>query len=120
MWSLESALVAQEQFLEEAQLMKARRPEESPQAARSSQLGRMFSAASVQIQVAGGGGDAIHSREGTGDQSTGMDAFAERFRALRHAVDARGLQWRLALERHKTENLSLELDMRRRYSEELE
>jgi len=101
LWSLEAALVAQERSLEQAGLLgeggaSSRPSRYTPQAARA--------------------------KDPRGDhvQKGNSDIISERCRALRHAVDARGLQWRLQLERHRTESLSLELEMRRRYSEELE
>jgi len=61
------------------------------------------------------------SQEARGEGNTlDNNSLSERWRALRHAVDARSLHWRLQVERHKTETLSLELEMRKRHTEERE
>lgn len=49
-----------------------------------------------------------------------MGHLPERWRALRYAIDARALHWRLQLEQDCGKSLEVELDMRKAYVEELE
>jgi len=44
----------------------------------------------------------------------------ERWQALRHAVDARALSWKLSLEHHKSDGLMKKLDARDQYVKDLE
>lgn len=96
-WSLEAALLAQEQALEEARLLRARREDDGS---------NERSTANAALQAEGA--------------NPAADLLSERFRALRHAVDARSLHWRLQLEKHRSESLSLELEMRTRYDQDIE
>jgi len=65
-------------------------------------------------------------REDTGEKSShcpgtdGRDLISERFRALQYAVDARSYQWRLHLEKHRSESLAMEMKMRAKFSQDLE
>eukprot|EP00439_Symbiodinium_sp_Y106_P011901 s2861_g1.t2 len=52
--------------------------------------------------------------------SEGENAFALRWRCLRHAVEARALRWRLQRERHRAESMQYELQLRNRYTSDLE
>ncbi|CAJ1332697.1 unnamed protein product [Effrenium voratum] len=62
-------------------------------------------------------------REDTGEKSShcpgtdGRDLISERFRALQYAVDARSYQWRLHLEKHRSESLAMEMKMRAKFSQ---
>jgi len=117
--SMESALLAQESALEEAQLLPSRH-EPRLMALRplgvSTAGGADAACGPGRTYPSGDGGPSSSSNQA----SPNTDVVAERFRALRHSVDARSLLWRLHLERHRTESLSLELEMRRCYYEDLE
>lgn len=118
--SLEAALVAQEQALEQAGLLRVLRDTH----------GVEVSSCSTGV----GCSADTPSASGRATRDTSSDAFdfsqdaghpnqsqiSERWRTLRHAVDARSLHWRLQLERHRSEQLALELEMRKRHTEELE
>jgi len=108
--SMEAALVWQERALDEVELLPAQMVEQQRTASLGSATGRSGSNVSAPVE---GGGDA---------QSTvpSMEVLAERFRALRHAVDTRGLRWRLQAEQRRAGALELELELRTRYTEELE
>merc|ERR1712190_263645 len=101
---MEAALLAQEQLLEEARLLRARR--EDPSDAKP--------------------GSSPSRRDAAVDDNAGIevldtpaiDGVSERFRSLRHAVDARSLQWRLQLEKWRAESLSVELELRKGYTQE--
>jgi len=108
--SLEAALLAQEHTLKEALHL-------------NSQLASCSSDAHTLTGTADTGqSDARHpSAVTTSDpKACSSSSIADKFQALRSAVDARSLHWRLQLERHRSDGLSLELDMRKRYAEELE
>jgi len=129
MTSLEAALLAQERALEEAGLLRS-------DAGERSATGRSTTAAPSEASVAqsgvggrtpGGMSRRSYSSSGfcdtaphEGGQPLDTSTLSERWRALRHAVDARSLHWRLQVERHKNETLSLELEMRKRHTQELE
>jgi len=103
--SLETALVAQERALNEAQLLC-----EPMQCGRPSHGDRLMGPRKActtkgEPVVTGVYEDAV---------------LPERWRALRHAVDARRLHWRLQLERYRSESMSVEHDKRARYTEDLE
>lgn len=93
-WSMQAALKGQEQVLEEVRLLKARQEDdglnERPQVCSPSETER------------------------------GLDILFQRFKALQYAAQARSLSWRLQLEKYRSESLSLELEMRTHYAEDLE
>lgn len=93
-WSMQAALKGQEQVLEEVRLLKARQEDdglnERPQVCSPSETAR------------------------------GSDLLFQRFKALQYAAQARSLSWRLQLEKYRSESLSLELEMRTHYAEDLE
>jgi len=130
MKSLQEALMAQEKALEEAGLMRADQNQHSgtSQPSGSSSSGTAARAQQGAPESGAGGPPAGRSCASNASPGAGQEgaptldnaALSERWRALRHAVDARSLHWRLQVERHKTETLALELEMRKKHTEELE
>jgi len=116
MRSMEAALLAQEGALFEAGLLR-------PETGSNSTTSREGADRSEQTAPASPTGRQAHSASpeaANEGQQLDTTALSERWRALRHAVDARSLHWRLQVERHKTETLKLELEMRKRQMEERE
>eukprot|EP00929_Paragymnodinium_shiwhaense_P053923 TRINITY_DN27032_c0_g1_i1.p1 TRINITY_DN27032_c0_g1~~TRINITY_DN27032_c0_g1_i1.p1 ORF type:complete len:968 (+),score=203.56 TRINITY_DN27032_c0_g1_i1:125-3028(+) len=93
---LEDALMAQESALEEARLL----------ARTKGGLQETDTTSSSSLRMASDGAISVGLLE-------------ERFNGLRHAVEARGLRWRLQLQRHRNERLALELSMWKRHAGEL-
>lgn len=128
MRSLEAALLAQETALFEVGLLQPEAGSSSREAAESAQQAAPESGAggpaakNAPRRRAPSTAGSVTSTEAGHEGQLPLDniALSERWRALRHAVDARSLHWRLQVERHKTETLSLELEMRKRHTEELE
>ncbi|CAE7264163.1 kif5 [Symbiodinium sp. KB8] len=99
MGAMEDALLAQEQALAEVRLRHAQREDaghDRPTPSYSS------------------------SRPGLEEESREANLLSERFRALRHAVESRSLRWRLQVEKHRAEQLVIELQMRDKFQKELE
>jgi len=101
--SMEEALLFQEKTLSEARLLRAQR--EDP---------------GQDTSVATPSRSSSHPDPEEEPLRRDADLLSERFCALRHAVDARRLQWRLQVEKHRTESLVLELQMRDKFQKELE
>ncbi|CAE7197982.1 kif5 [Symbiodinium microadriaticum] len=94
MGAMEDALLAQEQALAEVRLRHAQREDaghDRPTPSYSS------------------------SRPGLEEESREANLLSERFRALRHAVESRSLRWRLQVEKHRAEQLVIELQMRDKF-----
>jgi len=125
MRSLEAALLAQEGALFEAGLLRAdpgssTASRDAEQGAPESGAGGPPSENAPRRKSSNASASSLEPVHEGLQQPLDNTALSERWRALRHAVDARSLHWRLQVERHKNETLSLELDMRKRHTEELE
>jgi hypothetical protein len=125
--SMEAVLLAQERALEEAGLLRSdtvgRERGAAGSSGRSAELAPEPGVSGRSPMSRRSSSHSSSANEG-GPQEGGQPldgvALSERWRALRHAVDARSLHWRLQVERHKNETLALELEMRKRHTEELE
>jgi len=129
---LEEMLLAQEEALEKAQLLTQGREARPSRSTTSSdplsQLSQSPVSPASRKTATEAGSDVdpkdlrVHSIPGSAwsPAAEGENAFAQRWRCLRHAVEARALRWRLQREHHRTESLQYELDLRNRYTSDLE
>eukprot|EP00931_Biecheleriopsis_adriatica_P005458 TRINITY_DN106979_c0_g1_i1.p1 TRINITY_DN106979_c0_g1~~TRINITY_DN106979_c0_g1_i1.p1 ORF type:complete len:894 (+),score=175.50 TRINITY_DN106979_c0_g1_i1:53-2683(+) len=122
---LEETLLAQEEALEEARLLMVGQGNEVGFGSGSCSAGGSTASrpASPPSPKADGSDSKARLRERppqTLAEALSDDALSDRWCALRHAVEARALRWRLQRERHKAEGLHHELGLRNRYTAELE
>lgn len=100
--AMEDALLVQEQALAEVRLRHAQRED----GAGHNRPTPSYSSS--------------HAGPGLEEESREASLLSERFRALRHAVESRSLRWRLQVEKHRAEQLVIELQMRDKFQKELE
>lgn len=123
---LEEMLLAQEEALEKAQLLSVNREARPSRQTSCSDPASQSPVSPISRKtVTSAGSDELDLKDGRAHlnctwSSEGENAFALRWRCLRHAVEARALRWRLQRERHRAESMQYELQLRNRYTSDLE
>ncbi|CAE7836974.1 unnamed protein product, partial [Symbiodinium necroappetens] len=119
-------LLAQEEALEKAHLLSVNREARPSRQTSCSDPASQSPVSPISRKtVTSAGSDELDLKDGRAPlncpwSSEGENAFALRWRCLRHAVEARALRWRLQRERHRAESVQYELQLRNRYTSDLE